>query len=453
MVRGNINKDLVAMHSKHGLILRIGPNEVTFAHPDAWNDVFRPAGRQPFSKDPTWWKNLPGTPLSIITAVDPEDSAYIRKCFAPAFSSRAFRLQEPILHRYASLLTSRLRETVESGQDEVDMFRWFNFYTFDCFGDLAFGESFQCLERGTFHEWVARLFQFGKLLGAIGIVRLYPNLTAFLLKLIPKSLITAQEGHNQLMRDKVQRRLERGFDGPDLMSEIAIQGFNTDEGGKGLPVEVVASSLAFLAVAGSEPLAVTLGGAMNYLLHNPEKLGILQHEIRQRFTSGEEITVEASKELPYLTAVLNEALRLCPGVRWIPPRRVPEGGAVICGSWLPGGTPVSFSNSAMNREPSSWHDAKGFHPERWLPKAAANPKSPFYGDKRHAAQPFMLLAPTSCMGHQIAWAEMRLGLARFLWTFDVALPDKEKWVRWEDLRTFMLIEKKPIMVRLKVRAT
>lgn len=54
------------------------------------------------------------------------------------------------------------------------------------------------------------------------------------------------------------------------------------------------------------------------------------------------------------------------------------------------------------------------------------------------------------MGQHLAWAEMRLIMAKLLWTFDFeAVEDKR--LRWEDLRTFLLVEKKPVSVRMRIR--
>jgi hypothetical protein len=45
---------------------------------------------------------------------------------------------------------------------------------------------------------------------------------------------------------------------------------------------------------------------------------------------------------------------------------------------------------------------------------------------------------------------MRLVLAKILWKFDVhAVRGKE--LEWEHLRTFLLVEKKPIVVRMTLR--
>jgi hypothetical protein len=58
----------------------------------------------------------------------------------------------------------------------------------------------------------------------------------------------------------------------------------------------------------------------------------------------------------------------------------------------------------------------------------------------------------------LAWAEMRLALAKLLWVFDISAPEakteaekREKWVRWEDLNATLLMEKRPILVVLKLR--
>ena len=105
----------------------------------------------------------------------------------------------------------------------------------------------------------------------------------------------------------------------------------------------------------------------------------------------------------------------------------------------------------MHRNPTSFYAASSFHPERWLAEATTNPNSPFFHDRRQSVQPFTI-GPRSCIGQNLAWAEMRLALAKVLWTFDVEAPaDESKWVKWESLRTFLLIEKRPIKVVMKLR--
>ena len=99
------------------------------------------------------------------------------------------------------------------------------------------------------------------------------------------------------------------------------------------------------------------------------------------------------------------------------------------------------------RDPQRFHESTSFLPQRWLPEAK-EPNSPFVDDQRDAVQPFSV-GPRSCIGKNLAWAEMRLVLARILWAFE--LEATERRVKWEELRTFIIVEKKPIEVRVRAR--
>jgi len=548
------------MHRQYGPIIRVAPDEIAYAHPDAWTDILQTkpgsgSSGLAFPKDPTWWAPLPGVPPGLVTFVDHETHALIRRQLNPGFTSRAMSLQEGTVHTYVDLLVSRWRDAISSssssssssspsgndhgngngnGHDqsqrggEVDIVRWFNYLTFDIVGTLAFAESFDCLESGQYHGWISLIFNTLKYNGVMIAARFYPALFTLLGKLVPDPMVQAQKDHDALIEDKVKRRLGLNDGRLDFMSTIQTAGIknlsdddDADEkekekgtGKKVMSMGMVHSIFAQLSIAGSETTAMALSGTVNLLVHNPEKMEILVKEVRARFKTYEEITIPAVKELVYLDAVLREGLRLCPPVPYMPPRKVPEGGAVVCGRRLPGGvsffffslsllppftssspspsfffpsfllslflsllpsnpllclsfciffflfsfaltrkTRVSITFNAMHREPTSFHAATEFHPERWLSKSTENSESPFYHDKRHAWQPFTL-GPHVCIGQNLAWAEMRLTLAKVLWSFDLEAPaDKSKHVLWESLRVFLLIEKKPIAVVVKPRSS
>ncbi|KUI61556.1 Isotrichodermin C-15 hydroxylase [Cytospora mali] len=433
------------MHEKYGPILRIAPNEVTFAGEEAWSDIFqpRPDTQQQFLKDPTWWERQPGMPPSLLSAIDPREHARIRKFLALGLTPRALAAQEPMLNRYVNLLVERMHDIVTSsdedglgGKAEIDMTPWFNFTTFDIFGDLGFGESFGCLENSRYHPWIALLFNSVKAASFVAAVRFYPLLKWLLMKCIPPSLKEMQRKHYNQIVDKVHRRLNWELERPDIMSHV-IRGRKGDEG---LEIGVINATFMVLTTAGSETTATVLSGTLNYLVNNPDKLAILTSEIRQRFKNQDEIKLDALRELEYLNVCLNEGLRLSVPIPWMLPRLVPEGGAT---------TAVSIQAYTLNRRPDYFHSAASFMPERWLPEASTNPASPFYHDRRQAMQPFST-GPRNCMGQHLAWAELRLTMAKLLWNFDMeAVPRKR--LRWEDLRTFLLVEKKPVHVRMRVR--
>jgi len=122
-----------------------------------------------------------------------------------------------------------------------------------------------------------------------------------------------------------------------------------------------------------------------------------------------------------LNAVINEGLRVYPPVPSSLPRVIPDEGAMVCGKWLPGGTSVCVIPYAMFMSPTNYKDPYSFIPERWL----GDPK--YVNDDKNAFQPFSF-GPRGCIGKNLAYAEMRLVLAKLLWHFDLELqPESEKW--------------------------
>lgn len=245
--------------------------------------------------------------------------------------------------RYVNLLVHKLQEvprTSTGSPDEayadVDVTSWFHFLTFDIFGDLGFGESFDCLQTSKYHPWVALLFNSVKTASIVAAVRYYPLLRFLLEKCIPPSLKRMKNMHYQQIVDKVDRRLNWELERPDIMSYV-IGGATRRDGAEGLPIGEIYATFMVLTTAGSETTATALSGIVNYLVHNPDKLNVLANEIRESFHKDDEITLDGVRNLEYLNAVINEGLRLCPPVPWVLPRRVPAAGGTVSGVWLPGG--------------------------------------------------------------------------------------------------------------------
>jgi len=123
LIKGTIVHDIEKLHRRYGPIVRIAPNEITFAKAEAWIDIFQGrAGHLQFPKDPLWWARQPGHSESLLSAGF-EDHARMRKLLHHGFTQRALRNQEPILQKYVGLLIDRLRDQTK-GRSEgavVDM--------------------------------------------------------------------------------------------------------------------------------------------------------------------------------------------------------------------------------------------------------------------------------------------------------------------------------------------
>jgi cytochrome P450 len=72
--------------------------------------------------------------------------------------------------------------------------------------------------------------------------------------------------------------------------------------------------------AGADATRTVLSSLFYYLLSNKEKLDKLREEVNRFYPRGKKISSEHFREMSYLDACLNEALRLSPPFPSGPPR-------------------------------------------------------------------------------------------------------------------------------------
>ncbi|KAL9105033.1 MAG: hypothetical protein Q9187_008831 [Circinaria calcarea] len=161
---------------------------------------------------------------------------------------------------------------------------------------------------------------------------------------------------------------------------------------KGLTVPEIQSLGPSLIAAGSETTAFLLSAATYLLLVHPDCYRKLQKEVRNRFKDKEDMTLETIvADLPYLQAVINESLRVCPPGILGQPRLVPPEGASISGNFYPPGTTVEVNIYAANHASRNFSAPDEFIPERWMGDER------FVDDRRDVMQPFSFGA-RNCVG-------------------------------------------------------
>lgn len=93
-------------------------------------------------------------------------------------------------------------------------------------------------------------------------------------------------------------------------------------------------------MAGSETTATALTGAIYLLAKNTRVMNKLRDEIRESFTQENAIEFASTDKLPYLCAVIQEALRLYPPGPNTQPRITPAQGNIVLGERLPANVSV-----------------------------------------------------------------------------------------------------------------
>ncbi|GAW15640.1 hypothetical protein ANO14919_050590 [Xylariales sp. No.14919] len=390
---GNLVIDVRKSHEKYGDIVRIAPDEVSFAREEAWVDAL--GGRKPLPRNATFFKAAPGQPDNLVTTADPEASIRMRQVISPAFTERALARQEPRIQFYTNLLIQRLQERVARPSNAtqgavIDLVDWFHWFAFDLVGELAFGEAFGCLSETKDHPWISRIFNSIKVSAFAATTRYYSGLEPLLLQLIPPSIRKMQDDHFAFAKARVRRRMQSPKR-DDFMTPMLEGNPNFEK----MSIPEIESTVAVLILAGSETTATTLCGICNSLVQSPEQLHRLEKEIRSTFDTERNITLRALQQLPFLNAVISEGLRICNPVAGGILRKVPEGGSMICGYFLPKGTHVLINSTAMSYSAANFSRADEFLPERFLPEETR--PTEFEDDRRINQKPFGL-GSRSCLG-------------------------------------------------------
>ncbi|KAI0025684.1 putative cytochrome P450 [Xylariomycetidae sp. FL0641] len=428
------------LHDRYGPVVRIGPNHLSFTDARAWKDIYghRVGGEskmKEMSKAVTFNKTIRNIPTSIINA-DREEHSRFRRALSHGFSDSSMRQQEPMIQKYVDLLLQRLHQEIGKGNSVFNMEAWYNWTTFDVVGDLVFGQSFHCLENIEYHPWIASIFRaikFGSWMVALSYIGFH-ELVQVLFACAQFAIGQARRVTEKMVSDRL------AFDKP---RDDLFEGLVKKREEWGLSFQKLSSNAFILVLAGSETTATTLSGATYLLLEHPEALEKLKQEVRSTFNNSDEITINTVNHLSYMLAVLNEALRMYPPVTSALVRNVPPEGASIAGHFVHGGTYVEVQHWSMNHSKDNWADPWVFRPERFL---ASNEEALKAGNKLESLQAFNV-GPRNCIGRNLAYAEMRLILARIIFDFDLELADDSKnWI--EKQKSYALWDRIPLNVHL-----
>lgn len=177
---------------------------------------------------------------------------------------------------------------------------------------------------------------------------------------------------------------------------------------------------------GADTTASSLSNAVFHLLNNPETLRRLTKEIRSTFSYSSDIRTDPTlQQCKYLSACIDESLRLTPPVGGCLQRLVPSGGVTIEDHYIPAGTDVGVPHHAVMRDERYYIDPWSFKPNRWIQSARNTEEIIRKG--RSAFCPFGL-GPTGCIGKAWALIELKLTIAHLVFRYDLewAVPDEQK---------------------------
>jgi cytochrome P450 len=334
------------LHAQYGHVVRIGPNELSFDVPEAWEDVYGRSKHRKENPKAPWYlspknKEIVGAPL--------EDHTRMRRLLGTGFTNAAMLEQEPLIRSHVDLFIQRLHEISAGGTAAVDMFEWFAYCTFDIIGDLSFGEPFGCLRDSTLHPWIAWVFANVKLAHTLVLCNRIPFFFLFLPIRQTLQLIKGSGYFEKTIKAVIDRRLARDAERPDFLQIMKTPRGNSvcsRQARCPMPVltvivnqymtlEEIHSNATFLTLAGSETTSNSMAVAVYMIALHPDVKANMIKELAATFTDEAEIDMRSAAKLTYLMAVIEESMRFHPpgpNALW---RVTPKGGNQILGDWLP----------------------------------------------------------------------------------------------------------------------
>ncbi|KAH9434808.1 hypothetical protein MCOR02_003771 [Pyricularia oryzae] len=440
--RGDVTFRVKALHDKYGNVVRITPDTLSYTDSQAWSDVYSlkktgSSGNLP--KDPKFYVAAPDT-----STANDADHRRLRRVQAHAFSEKALTMQESFIQQHTDRYIKCLARAAQEADGVVDVVKWVNFLTTDLIGDLSFGETFGGLASGRLHPWLESVFTTLKTFTFIReFLRLPSWATRLAVACIPKHMLEHQRSAVAFGADAARARIERGSGKPDFMHYI-LRHEKDDEKGMS-PDEIYMAAITFI-VAGSETTATMISGTVYLLLQHPDVLHRLVSVIRTDFPAIDDMNLVNLQQHEYLNAVIKEGLRLYPPAADFLFRTSGGQSVVVAGRVVPPKTSLTMNLWAMYRDPTNFHRPLEFIPDRWLKDAPAE----FDKDDRACFKPFSV-GPRDCIGKNLAYAEMRLILAKMAWSLDLLSvePDSQGWI--EKQKIFGLWEKPPLNVKLAPR--
>ncbi|PFH49587.1 hypothetical protein AMATHDRAFT_147425 [Amanita thiersii Skay4041] len=477
---GHRSEIIHELHLKYGPFVRIAPNHLSIADPDALNVIY---GHGNGALKSNFYDAFVSIARGLFNTRDRADHSRKRKIVAHIFSQKSVVEFEPHLQRYVEQLIKqwdRLYDMArkglsgndgeggwkgEDGRLWLDVLPWANYLAFDIIGDLAFGAPFGMIEAAQDIALVPKdhknqqavMSSYGKdasdaEVTGVPAVKILNGRGEFSMSMgvlppywrpLVKRLPGYRTGNDNVKTlagiaiMAVKKRLASPTDRVDLLSKLQ----NARDGdGKPMGSQELTAEALTLLIAGSDTTSNSTCAIIYHLAHNPHVQEKLQKELDENLGTEDELiaNMEQVKRLSYLDACINEALRIHSTSALGLPRIVPQGGLTVLGQYFPEDTVLSVPSYTIHRDPNVWgEDVEAYRPERWFEQDQNAIQKTF--------NPFSI-GPRACVGRNLAFMELQIIIASLLRRYHFVLEDANQPF---DTREGFL--RKPVMCRVGIK--
>lgn len=430
----------IALHKKHGDIVRLGPNVLSFADPKAIKAIYG-LNKGVYKSDfyPVQGAVAKGQTLfSLFSTTDEDFHAKYRRCVNNAFAMSSLVNYEPLVNSTLTYWLDKTEQMFAQTGKSCNFSQWLQFFAFDVIGDLTWSKRLGFVEG---NQDVDNIIGFlGKFFDYVAPVGQMPILDKIFWK-NPIALLAQRIGLDKRIHPVTLFALKQSRERSAQVEKIKRFGLSDDERANPRGIDLlskfaqashdhpfmddnrVLSTCTSMVFAGSETTAISLSAVFYFLVKNPKIYAKLMAELDEAVANG---TIESrddrtvswpeAQKLRYLDAVILESFRMHPAPGLILERVVPPQGMQICGEFIPGGTIVGMNAWVVHRRPEVFgYDVDVFRPERWVDASPEKLK-----EMKGTMLQFGAGART-CIGKNISLLEIYKLVPSFLRRFEIEL--------------------------------
>lgn len=294
-----------------GPVVRIAPNEVHLNDPDNYDKIYHVGSK--YTKDPVFYISFGARDNSWSTRTN-EDHRRLRAPLEPFFARRTVLELEDVAQDKAAKLCRVVNNHISKGEP-VDLHAGFRAISMDVITEYAFNDCWDQLDRADLGRWFSDMVSGAG--SSLHVMQQFPFLRTLLVMVPPWLLGYLNEGMKKTVNtldrtrqtvDGVQTSIANGE--KPRRRTIFHNLLDPELNQSALTAEDLVEEAFSLCVAASDTTGNAMSVATYHVLNNPSIYKNLTSELRTAFPDpNTKLDYTTLEKLPYLTAVIKEALR------------------------------------------------------------------------------------------------------------------------------------------------
>ncbi|KAL6803141.1 cytochrome P450 [Trichoderma sp. SZMC 28013] len=361
------------LHQKYGEVVRVGPNELWFNSPEAFDKIYMATSLNTPKIDCFLRPHFTDG-LDLLSERDMKRYRLQRRLIGRVYQTANVAKFEAAVDEVIKQAIARL-EALDGA--EIDLKEWMHIIAVECLGASVISWSPGLLKAGTdwgssahsylgwrmksvkglfptltkltmrsnLFEWIFRDFWDLKYAASPNFKSFFPDVGKRISRRIKSALKpnAPKDNRADLLADLIQLHKDKPDFTESYLRKMAVTNFG----------------------AGHETMASTLTSIFTMIGTHDGVQKMVKQEIQDAMDAS---SYAGTSQLQYTRAAIREAMRLHPVLSMSLPRRVPDMGSHIHGYFIPGGTTVGCNPVALHRNANVviGPDPDAYNPDRWL---------------------------------------------------------------------------------------